>query len=177
MKLKQFIKILAISSSIIALTACSTHKRQDDSAINDANAAYSSDGAQTSGVNDDENFNDRAGSEHASASGRIYYFDFDSSNVREQDIPAIEANADYLVAHSNAKVLIEGHTDPRGSREYNVGLGERRAKAVAEILTEKGVRPAQIRILSYGSEKLAAPGRSEADYQQDRRAVIVKLQK
>jgi peptidoglycan-associated lipoprotein len=177
MKLKKWINLLVISSSIIALSACSTHKRQDDSAINDANAAYASDGAQASGVDDDASFGDRDGSARTLASNRIYYFDFDSSSVRDQDMPAIASNASYLTAHPNAKVLLEGHTDPRGSREYNVGLGERRAKAVAEVLTEKGVSPSQIRILSYGSEKLAIVGHSDADYAQDRRVVLVRLQK
>ena len=74
-------------------------------------------------------------------------------------------------------VLLEGHTDPRGSREYNIGLGERRAKAVAQVLTDKGVDPSQIRVVSYGAEKLATAGHSDSDYQLDRRVVLVYVQR
>ena len=177
MKLKQWIKVLLLSSSMMTLAAChSAHKNVDDSAVNDANAAY---GAQSSGLGRESGFGDQAGADgsRASLSKRVYYFDFDSNVVHDEDKPAIAANADYLLAHPRAKAMLEGHTDPRGSREYNIGLGERRAKAVAEILTAKGVNPAQIRVVSYGAEKLASSGRTEADYQQDRRVVLVYLQR
>ena len=81
------------------------------------------------------------------------------------------------MAHASARVILEGHTDPRGSREYNVALGERRANAVAEFMKEKGVNPEQIRVVSYGAQRLAAPGRTESDYQLDRRVVLVYSQK
>lgn len=175
MKLQSGLKLLWVGFSVISLVACSsTHKKTDDAAINDANAAYNGD-AQSSGAGDESNFGDQAN--NARHSQRVYYFDFDSDVVREEDRPAINRNGDYLLAHSGAKIMLEGHTDPRGSREYNIGLGERRAKAVAEMLTAKGVSPAQIRVVSYGAEKLASPGRSEEDYQQDRRVVLVYLQR
>lgn len=180
MKLSNRIRAIAIGIFVCALTAChSMHKNgYDQSAIDEANAAASNAGAQSSGLGDDgSNFGDQAGSEagHAIANKRIYYFDFDSNVVHDSDKPAIDANAAYLLSHTKTKIMLEGHTDPRGSREYNIGLGERRAKAVAEILTAKGVSPAQIRIVSYGAEKLAVPGRTEADYQLDRRVVLVYL--
>jgi peptidoglycan-associated lipoprotein len=107
---------------------------------------------------------------------RTYYFEYDKSDVSDQEKPAIFANAENLVAHPNMKVLLEGHTDPRGSREYNVALGEHRANAVAEIMKSKGVNPDQIRVISYGAERLAVTGHSESDYEQDRRVVLVILQ-
>lgn len=174
MNFKKIAQIIMLGCSIIALAACSTtHKRSDDASVTDVN------GAQASGVGDGSNFGGGAegsGSED-SLHKRTYYFDFDKSDVREEDKPAIFANADYLVAHAGARVIVEGHTDPRGSREYNVALGERRANAVAELLKSKGVGPDQIRVVSYGAERLAAPGRSESDYQLDRRAVIVYTRK
>ena len=176
MKLKQWIQMLVVSSSIVALTACSSaHKRGvDQSAVDQANAAY---GAQSSGLGQESGFGDQAGGGRLASNGRVYYFDFDSNIVRDGDKPLIEKNAEYLLSHPHTKVMLEGHTDPRGSREYNIGLGERRAKAVAQILTIKGVNPAQIRVVSYGAEKLAALGHSEADYQRDRRVVVVYLQR
>ena len=95
--------------------------------------------------------------------------------VHDGDKPAIEANA-AKIASSSKTAMIEGHTDPRGSREYNIGLGERRAKAVADILTANGVSRKQVRIVSYGAEKLASQGHTEADYQRDRRGVLNYLQ-
>lgn len=174
MKLKKWMQVALVGVSIIALSACSSkHKSQDQSEINDANDAYN--GAQSSGLGDQSNFGDEQ-SPHAGnlIAKRVYYFDFDSDVVHADNKPAIAANAEKLV-RLHGKAMLEGHTDPRGSREYNIGLGERRAKAVAAILRAKGVNPAQIRIVSYGAEKLAAPGHSEADYQKDRRVVLVYL--
>lgn len=178
MQLRKWIQVILLSGSVITLAAChSAHKNSyNDAAVNDANASYSENGAQASGLGEEASFGDQAGSQQ-SLSKRIYYFDYDSNVVHEDDKPAISANARYLVAHRNAKIMLEGHTDPRGSREYNIGLGERRARAVAQILTSEGVRPAQIRVVSYGAEKLASPGHTEADYQRDRRVVLVYLQR
>ena len=169
MNLKKWIKVAFMSGSVVMLAACSSAHRHDDSAINAANSSYN-DGAQASGLGGDSTFGDRAG---GGLSQRTYYFDYNSNVVRDADKPAILANANYLMSHPRAHVVVEGNTDPRGSREYNMGLGERRAKAVAVIMTSKGVNPAQIRVVSYGAEKLAAPGRSERDYQLDRRVVLV----
>lgn len=178
MKVQRLVQFLVISFCMLALVGCSAKRRTDQSAINDANAAYSS-GAQTSGLGDESSFGDQAGgrSRMRLASNHVYYFNFDSSVVRSEDKPAIDANADYLLAHENARVMLEGHTDPRGSREYNIGLGERRAKAVGEVLKEKGVNPSHIRVVSYGAQKLASSGYSETDYQKDRRVVLVYLQR
>lgn len=170
MKLKKLVQILIVGCGILALGACSSaHKRNG---MDDANYSSSDGsipgGAHAAGYGSDSNFGGPT-----ARNGRTYYFDYDKSEVRDQDKPAIFANANYLVSHSNARVIVEGHTDPRGSREYNVALGERRANAVAELLKSKGVNPSQIRVVSYGAERLASPGHTEADYQMDRRAVIV----
>ena len=175
MNLRKWMQVILVGGSIISLAACSARKHDDSAAIDQANSAYSAD-AQASGLGQESSFGDQAGGRR-NASNRVYYFDFDSDNVRNEYKPAIDANAQYLMSHANAKVMLEGHTDPRGSREYNIGLGERRAKAVAQILTARGVNPAQIRVVSYGAEKLAVPGYSEPAYQQDRRVVLVYLQR
>ncbi|HLB41407.1 MAG TPA: OmpA family protein [Gammaproteobacteria bacterium] len=179
MKLRQWIQMILITACVFALMGCHAKRKTDQSAINDANAAYAT-RAQTAGLGEESRFGDQS-SDHSNlnlAAKHIYYFDFDSNVVHDVDKPAIEANADYMLAHENAKTMLEGHTDPRGSREYNIGLGERRARAVAEIMREKGINPSQIRIVSYGAQKLAVSGgHSEADYQKDRRVALVYLQR
>jgi peptidoglycan-associated lipoprotein len=177
MKFNQWIKSAVVGSAMLFLAACHSSHRNDDNAVNDANSAYSNSGAQPSGLGGGSGFGSEESGSQDQLSKRVYYFDFDRSTVRDEDRSAIAANADHVMANPKARVLLEGHSDPRGSREYNVGLGERRAKAVADILTTKGVNPAQIRIVSYGAEKLAAPGYTEADYQKDRRVVLVYLQR
>src|SRR3990167_2538924 len=169
MKLKQWTTLFLVSGCVL-LAACSAKHKQDTS-VNDANSAYS-DNAQSSGLGEETTFSDAS----QSSDHRTYYFDFDSSLVRDNDRPAIVANAKKLSADSSLKAIVEGHTDPRGSREYNIALGERRAKAVTQILTENGVNRSQVRIVSYGSQKPAAPGHNDADYQLDRRSLLDYLQ-
>ena len=180
MKLTKIAKVVSVGCSILVLAACSTTKRNngsyDASAMNDMNTAAA--GAQSSGIGQNDSYGDQNGgaSSQQLLGKRTYYFDFNKFDVREDDKPAILANADYLVAHSSAKIILEGHTDPRGSREYNVALGEHRANAVLEVMKSRGVNPSQVRVVSYGSERPAVPGHSEEDFQMDRRAVIVKSQ-
>lgn len=173
MKLKKLAQIMLISCGILALGACSTTKHGNQAGMVEANG----DGATTSGMGQGDEFANTGGSQASNDTSRIYYFDFDRSDVRDSDKPSIFANADYLMSHPNSKIIVEGHTDPRGSREYNVGLGERRANAVVAMLKSKGVNPSQIRVMSYGAERLAVPGLTEDDYQRDRRGVIVYLKK
>lgn len=175
MEMNKLARILVVGCAVLALSACHSKRRCDQYAVNEANAAYAdNDRAQASGYGMESGFgDDAAGAKRMASNKNTYYFDFDSNQIHDTDKPAIEANATHLANRPNAKVMLEGHTDPRGSREYNIGLGERRANSVAKVLTENGANPSQIRVVSYGAEKLASNGHSEEDYQQDRRAVIV----
>lgn len=168
MKLQTLLKVVVIGASVVTLAACSTGRRQGQGDVYSENQNYD---ASTAGVGDNPRFGDEAGGRHVAANGRVYYFDYDSNVVHEDDKPAIVNNANKL-ASSSGKAILEGHTDPRGSREYNIGLGERRAKSVAELMATNGVHAKQMRIVSYGAQKPAASGSSEADYQQDRRVVL-----
>lgn len=103
---------------------------------------------------------------------RTYRFGFDKFDIAQEDYQAIEAHADYLKAHPEAHVRIEGHTDEQGSREYNIGLGERRAKAVREIMNAKGVSSKQYDIVSYGQEKPEAQGHNASAFSANRRAAL-----
>ncbi|MDR3492764.1 MAG: OmpA family protein [Gammaproteobacteria bacterium] len=173
MKLKTLAQVVLVSCAILGLTACSSMKKHgDQSGVTDANAS----GSQTYGAGDSSNFGGGNLTPEQLLAKKTYYFEFDKADISDNDRPAIVANANHLVANSRAKVLLEGHTDPRGSREYNVALGERRANAVANLMKSKGVNPDQVRVISYGAERLAATGRTEQDYQRDRRVVLVSLQ-
>ena len=106
---------------------------------------------------------------------RVFYFDFDSSQVRPSDYESINAHAEYLVANPQSRISLEGHTDSLGSREYNIALGEQRAKSVAKMMRLRGVADSQIQTVSYGEEKPIAFGNAEYALSQNRRVQIIYL--
>jgi len=106
---------------------------------------------------------------------RTVYFDFDSSEIKGEGTDIVAAHAKYLAANPGTRVRLEGHTDERGSREYNIGLGERRAQAVRRALLLQGAADTQISTVSYGEERPAVPGHDEAAWAKNRRVEIVYL--
>ena len=110
----------------------------------------------------------------AGAGDNKVYFDFDSTNINDAGKRVVSAYGKYLADHSSTKLRLEGHGDERGTREYNVGLGERRAKAVQEALTAAGASAAQLSVVSFGEERPADPGHDEAAWAKNRRVEIVK---
>ena len=106
---------------------------------------------------------------------RIVYFDFDSAVIKGQGVDVVAAHAKYLAGNPQARVRLEGNTDERGSREYNIGLGDRRAQAVRRSLLLQGVSEGQLTIVSYGEERPADPGHDEAAWAKNRRVEIVYL--
>lgn len=113
----------------------------------------------------------RAG--QAVSADRIVYFEYDSAEIRPDSQGIIEANARALTGNRRTVTQLEGHTDERGSREYNVALGERRANSVRQAMIAMGVSPQQIRIVSYGEERPAAAGQDEQSYALNRRVEII----
>ena len=105
-------------------------------------------------------------------SNGVVYFDFDKAIVKEEGRAVVEHHAKYLTAHPEVKVRLEGHADERGSREYNVGLGQRRAQAVRRMMVFLGVNDRQMELISYGEEKPVALGHDEASWAQNRRVEI-----
>jgi peptidoglycan-associated lipoprotein len=103
---------------------------------------------------------------------RIVYFDFDSFVIRAEARPIIEAHGRRLRADAKLRVALEGHTDDRGGREYNLGLGQKRADAVRKALSLMGVADSQMEAVSFGKEKPAVPGNTEAAMQENRRVEI-----
>ena len=108
-------------------------------------------------------------------SKRIIYFDFDSSEMGPDVEEIVIAHGQFLSSNPSARVRLEGHADERGSREYNLGLGERRAQSVSQILKLQGVAVDQIELISYGEELPAAFGHDEESWQLNRRVEIVYL--
>ena len=106
---------------------------------------------------------------------KVVYFDFDSAEIRPEFLPMLRAHADYLINTPSARVTIEGHCDERGSREYNIALGERRANAVKRFLEAEGVSPLQLETISYGEERPAVPGHNEEAWAKNRRAELVYM--
>ncbi|MBX3659491.1 MAG: peptidoglycan-associated lipoprotein Pal [Ramlibacter sp.] len=103
---------------------------------------------------------------------RIIYFDYDSFVIKPEFQSVIEQHAQFIRANSARKVVIEGHTDERGGREYNLALGQKRAEAVRRALSLLGVPDSQVEAVSFGKEKPANPGHDEAAMTENRRAEI-----
>jgi peptidoglycan-associated lipoprotein len=130
---------------------------------------------QTSGTNkEDASFMVNGSSDSGSAGGlQTIFFSLDSSNL---DMPAkktLKDNADFLKANSDVSVQIEGHCDERGGRQYNLALGERRAKAVKDYLNALGIKPARVTTISYGNERPLEEGSNERSWSKNRRANFV----
>jgi len=104
---------------------------------------------------------------------RSIYFTFDQSEVKDTDKPVLEAHAKYLSAHTSAKIVLQGNTDERGSSEYNLALGNRRAENTKKVLAVLGVTGKQIEVVSFGKEKPASLCHEESCWAQNRRADIV----
>jgi len=106
-------------------------------------------------------------------SKRTIYFDFDSSAIRDEFRPVIEAHAQFVKENKQAKTILQGHTDERGSREYNIALGQRRAESVSQAMALLGVPEAQVEAVSLGEEKPVDEGHDEAAWQKNRRVEIL----
>lgn len=103
---------------------------------------------------------------------RIVYFDYDSSSINPEYIGVMRNHAAYLGANAGTRVTLDGNTDERGTREYNLALGDQRADAVRKFMVAEGVSPDQVATLSYGEERPANPGHNESAWAQNRRVVI-----
>ena len=106
---------------------------------------------------------------------RTVYFDFDKSDIKPEFLDTLTAHAKYLVANPTQKIRIEGYTDERGTVEYNIALGDRRAQAVRRFMLFQGVSADQITTVSYGESHAADPGHDETAWAKNRRAIIVYI--
>ena len=167
---------LALIVLAVGITACSKHKQVKPESPPAATTTDS--GAQTSGLGNEANAGATGtGSAQQQAlaalkARSVIYFEYDSSEIRSEYVQVVAAHAAYLVKYPTARARLEGHTDERGSREYNIGLGERRAQTVRRALQLQGVPDTQLTTVSYGEERPAVEGSDEAAYGQNRRVEI-----
>jgi peptidoglycan-associated lipoprotein len=163
-----------VLAGVFALTACGSSVKLDDNVKVEERSATPTGTADartvapiTTGSTDP--LNDPKGI----LAKRSVYFDYDSFIVKDEFKPVVEAHAKYLSANKGRKVIIQGNTDERGGREYNLALGQKRAEAVRKSLNLLGVSDAQVEAVSFGEEKPKAQGSDEAAWAENRRADIV----
>ena len=169
--IKRSLWILALTA---ALAACSSGVKLNEVPVEDKNASAaanaSADAAQSSVA---AVVGGKAGTQGVAPAGvNVVYFDYDSFALKPEARAVLERNAAHLQANKQLKVQLEGHTDDRGGREYNLALGQKRAETVRRALTLLGVSDAQVEAVSFGKEKPAASGADDAAYAKNRRVEI-----
>ena len=172
---KNLLARLLTALSVLALvfaTACASK----DKKVDDANGANGTAGADTAQISQEPfTFND-AGSDSGTINGlQTVHFPYDSSTISSEARAALQSNADWIKKNTNATVQVEGHCDTRGSVEYNLALGERRAKAVKDYLIGLGVYGKRMTIISFGKEKPLEIGDTEEVHAKNRRANFVPI--
>ncbi|WP_434985705.1 peptidoglycan-associated lipoprotein Pal [Vreelandella zhaodongensis] len=186
MQLKPLARSLAVALSIVVIAGCSStggtqggdaHGSQTGSTTGTGTSGTGQYGS-TTGTGTGSGFGTGSGaSAGQQADSRIpevrtIHFDFDRDTIKSEYESVVMAHARYLRANPNSRVVLHGHTDERGTREYNMALGERRANAVQRFLNIQGVSPSQMSVVSYGEERPVASGQSESAYAQNRRVVF-----
>jgi peptidoglycan-associated lipoprotein len=158
-----------------ALTACASKPSKPATSGEAGMAGAGAEGAGAANAGNASGDEEVAGPQAGLLAKRTVYFDFDSSEIKGEGTDIVAAHAKYLAANPSARVRLEGHTDERGSREYNIGLGERRAQSVRRALLLQGAADAQISTVSYGEERPAVAGHDEAAWAKNRRVEFVYL--
>lgn len=169
-------KLLALGLLAVVLAGCSSSRSIPDPeptepayGSDSSSGSAATDGFGTEGMGEGEAIGyDPTGGELAT----VLYFDFDSAELKPEDTDTVARHALLLANDPGLRVRLEGHADERGSREYNIGLGERRAQTVRRMLLIQGASAAQISTVSFGEERPAAMGSDEAAYAQNRRVEI-----
>ena len=182
--MKSIPQYLLALAAVAALSACSSVKLDDQAPVESRNGAAVVPGNQNAARDAAANSQTRVAPVDATSGDmagmgnipRIVYFDFDSYVVKDEYRPVVEANAKVLTTNPNRKMAVQGHTDDRGSSEYNLALGQRRAEAVVKSLTLLGVKPAQVEATSFGKERPAVQGENEEAWAKNRRAELMAAQ-
>lgn len=181
MRLNKLVKSIAIALPLMTLAACSSNDTTEadaqiaaNEAALQATAEREAEAAQVAAAAEVARLEQiKEEKQQALQTSNTIYFDFDTSKLDSSVTDILDLHATFLVANSNARVVIEGHADERGTPEYNIALGERRAQAVQKYLENSGVFASQIETVSYGEEKPAIDTRSESAFSKNRRAVLV----
>lgn len=167
--------LIAVAFATIAAGGCAS-KASYSGDIKDEAPVESAGSTGNAVVSENPDFSDLPDSAKGVSGGlldtRIIYFDYDKSLVAEDDLAVLSAHSDYLNQTPGQRVILSGHADDRGSNEYNLALGQRRADAVRDILLANGVQSNQIETLSFGEESPRAYGQNEDAWAQNRRVEI-----
>ena len=158
----------------VAISACKTTEPESEP-VTEPETAPVVEEATTTAAPDPRDYSDARNFDNSESllSKRVIYFDFDKSEVRAEYRGIVAAHAAYVSAHGSARVTLEGHADERGTREYNLGLGERRSNAVSGLLSAAGARGGQLDSVSYGEERPVCRVSDESCWGQNRRVEIV----
>ena len=169
----------AAALAVISLAACGSNVRLDEAPVETRSPTPVAEvvqprtgGAAASTVAPVEIFASTTALAGPTGAAKIIFFDYDSFTIKPEFQGAIEAHAKYMAANKARKLAIEGHTDERGGREYNLALGQKRAEAVRRALGLLGVTDAQVEAVSFGEEKPAATGADESALAKNRRAEL-----
>ena len=171
MKVRPILLAFALPA-LVAACASTTDSTKDSGS---APASSSSSSATPSGTTSSQPSGSAssASMQVSMPSQRSVYYDFDQSDIKTGQRGTVEANAKYLVANPSTKVTVEGNCDERGSREYNLALGQRRSEGVVKMMGLLGVKSGQMEATSFGKEKPKAQGHDESAWQENRRSDIV----
>lgn len=180
MNISRTFSILTIAANIALLSACASNIPLDEPARPSSSASNEgtspAPGATTTGVGSVASVDTTQNSANAAVKTppmqRSIYFDYDSFVIKEEYKNVLESNTRFINNNKNVRVVIEGNTDERGGREYNLALGQKRAEAVKRAMTLLGVAETQIEAISFGKEKPKAIGSNEAAWAENRRSDI-----
>jgi peptidoglycan-associated lipoprotein len=170
--------LLMVATSLVAATGCSWFKRKKP--VQTAMGTETTEEATTApptaaGPADNAPEGPRPGELRPFPELQVIYFDYDQSNIRQDQLSRVENNLKYLQDHPNDKVLIEGHCDERGTVEYNFSLGERRASAIRDYYLKGGIPAERLAIISKGEEEPVDPGHTEAAWAKNRRCEFKRM--
>jgi len=168
---KAFSRILGLAAVALALTACGSNVRLDSDIPVSDRSGTSIDGADSRAVAPVEGDGTLLGQAPAGLA-TLVYFDFDDYSIRPEFMQLIQGHARFVSADRQRRVVLEGHTDERGGREYNLALGQKRADAVRRALSVLGVSESQMESVSFGKEKPASMGSDEFAHSQNRRVEL-----
>ena len=170
MKFNKVLKSLLIALPVLTLAACSSTSSTDQSDVDTSAQAPVQVETVAQGPSPAEMMRQKL---EALRQENTIYFDFDKATIRPEFVDSLQAHGAFLTANPSVRVTVEGHSDERGTPEYNIALGERRAQAVVQFLQNVGVSAGQISTVSYGEEKPVDMSRTEAGFAKNRRAVLV----
>ncbi|SFH73344.1 peptidoglycan-associated lipoprotein Pal [Modicisalibacter xianhensis] len=178
MQFNSYAKSLVVAVSFAVMAGCTSTGGSQDGSMDGTGSAGAAGQGVTSGqasgtqLGQGQGYGQGQGQDSRIPDQRTIYFDYDRDTIRPEFESVLNSHAQYLRSNPNVSVILQGHADERGTREYNLGLGERRAQSVERYLTVQGVSPSQLEIVSYGEERPAVDGHSEQSYAQNRRVVF-----